>query len=102
MTYSSPSRRAVVRVAVAFVPASVLFHYYRRNTSSTLRRIGLREDNVKVGDAAIRNEFLVTRDDVLVSLAPRCGADCRRVRAGIGLRQCQGGYHLPRGNPGQK
>ena len=58
-------------------------------------RVGHREHDDVVRDAAVADEPLHAVDDVLVAVAHRAGPDARRVRARVGLRQPEGDQPVP-------
>ena len=64
--------------------------------------VGLREDDVEVRDARVRDEALAAVEDVLVAVAPRLGAHRRRVRARARLGQRVGGEPLAAREPRQE
>ena len=81
----------------------VRLHQERRQAAAGLVRVrvGDREDDDVVRDAAVADEALRAVDDVLVAVADGPGADARRVGARVRLGQPEGDQLLARGEAGQ-
>ncbi len=89
----TPELVFVVAVAVARV---VLVHHEGGDALVLLREVDVGEDDRHVGVGAVGDEDLVAVEDVVVAVAPRGGAQGRRVAAGARLGEREAADQLAR------
>src|SRR3546814_3893678 len=75
----------LLEIAAALEAGPVRLDQDQAGALGPLRRIGLRDDDEKVGVLAVGDEGLLAGDDILVAVAHRAGLHALEVAAGTGL-----------------
>jgi hypothetical protein len=72
-----------------------LFDEKGGESARTCARIGLREDNIDTGDAAVGHPTLCAIQDVTVALAARLGLNACSVRSSLRLGESESAENFP-------